>query len=196
METFKSILFTIIGLGILFFVGLWAFSSIESGSDHVNSQEIKRLKDENQELKNEIAKLTTANSLLTAKDDENTKIENEVASEQVEVKEEPVKPTKPTTTTTTTTTTKTLKYQELIDGLQVLVNKGVILERGNQGPSVGLVQKFLNAYNGTSLRIDNDFVKTTETAVKAYQKAVGMTADGKVGKTTFLKMITWLKSKG
>lgn len=193
METFKSILFTIIGLGILFFVGLWAFSSIESGSDHVNSQEIKRLKEENQELKNEIAKLTTANSLLTAKDNENTLIENEAPSEQAEVKEEPVKPT---TTTTTTTATKTLKYQELIDGLQVLVNKGVILERGNQGPSVGLVQKFLNAYNGTSSRIDNDFGKTTEANVKAYQKAVGMTADGKVGKTTFLKMITWLKSKG
>lgn len=189
METFKSILFSIIGIAFLFLVGFWAFSSIESGSDHVKAEEIKKLEDENEDLKNQIAKLTTENSLLLAKNNNNDDKAGEVQEE--EEKEESVK-----NTVTTNTDTKTLKYQELIDGLQALVNKGVILEKGNQGPSVGLVQKFLNAYNGTSTRIDNDFGKTTEAKVKEYQKDVGLTADGKIGKTTFLKMITWLKSKG
>jgi peptidoglycan hydrolase-like protein with peptidoglycan-binding domain len=60
---------------------------------------------------------------------------------------------------------------------------------------VGVVQKFLNIYNSTSKRVDNDFGAGTVTLVKNFQKDIGMTADGEVGPTTLSKMITWLKNQ-
>ena len=49
METFKSILFTVIGIAILLLIGFWAFSSMETGGEHASNQEIKKLKEEKYE---------------------------------------------------------------------------------------------------------------------------------------------------
>ena len=67
---------------------------------------------------------------------------------------------------------------------------------GSKGTRVGTVQNFLNLYFKTSKKIDNDFGATMKADVIKFQKAVGLTADGQTGPTTYLKMIDWLKKQG
>jgi len=43
--------------------------------------------------------------------------------------------------------------------------------------------------------VDNDYGASTVTAIKNFQKAQGLTADGAAGYTTYKKMISWLKTK-
>ncbi|HCY26573.1 TPA: hypothetical protein DIC38_02755 [Candidatus Nomurabacteria bacterium] len=83
----------------------------------------------------------------------------------------------------------------MISSIQGLVDRKVNLKLGSKGVDVGVVQKFLNIYNGTSKRIDNDFGAGTVTLVKDFQKDIGLTADGEVGSTTLNKMINWLKNQ-
>lgn len=62
------------------------------------------------------------------------------------------------------------------------------LKRGSSGASVKTVQqrlKDLGYYTGS---VDGDFGEGTEAAVKAFQKANGLTADGKVGTQTLSKL--------
>jgi len=131
-----------------------------------------------------------ADSLLQADKEEILAAQGQAKSEEEAVK------SSTTTTPSTPTTTKpvVLKNQTLINELQKLADNKVYLKLKSQGPAVGSVQKFLNLYNKTSNRIDNDYGTSTVTAVKNYQKAVGITADGETGPSTYLKMITWLKN--
>ena len=66
---------------------------------------------------------------------------------------------------------------------------------GDYGYDVLYIQKFLNWYkvkdakgNVVKVKEDGDFGKGTETAVKLYQKAKGMTQSGKVGAAMIAKM--------
>ena len=59
------------------------------------------------------------------------------------------------------------------------------LRRGNQGDEVADLQTILNARYGAGLEVDGNFGKATEAAVKAFQKAHGLTADGIVGQKTW-----------
>ena len=59
------------------------------------------------------------------------------------------------------------------------------LRRGNQGDEVADLQTILNARYGADLEVDGNFGKATEAAVKAFQKANGLTADGVVGAKTW-----------
>jgi len=59
------------------------------------------------------------------------------------------------------------------------------LRRGNQGDEVADLQTILNARYGADLEVDGNFGKSTEAAVKAFQKANGLTADGVVGPKTW-----------
>lgn len=59
------------------------------------------------------------------------------------------------------------------------------LRRGSQGDEVADLQTILNARYGADLEVDGNFGKATETAVKAFQKANGLTADGVVGAKTW-----------
>ena len=81
-----------------------------------------------------------------------------------------------------------------INTIQKLIDNKVYLKLKSQGTQVGTIQKFLNLYNKTSNKVDNDYGASTETTVKAYQKAVGITADGETGPSTYSKMIVWLKN--
>lgn len=59
------------------------------------------------------------------------------------------------------------------------------LRRGNQGDEVADLQTILNARYGADLEVDGNFGNATEAAVKAFQKAHGLTADGIVGLKTW-----------
>ena len=202
MDDIKSIIFGIIILGLLGLGGYWAFSTMESGSSHIDSQKLKTLEKENQDLKDEVSKLNSEVSTLTLSKDEqasSNEINSVSADANVYSKVGTTIPTKtvtPAKTATTKTSLTTIsKNQTLINDLQKLVNGNIYLKKGSTGTQVGTVQKFLNIYNKTSNKIDNDYGNTTITLVKNFQKAQGLTADGNAGSGTFKKMISWLKSQ-
>ncbi len=185
MDNLKFILISVFALGVVGLGGYWALITMQSGSDHVNIQKIKTLETENEELKQQVEKL---NTLLVA-----TPTTTPVATEPVKTPEKPATATPPVKKPTTLTT---YKNQTLINELQKLANAGTVLKLKTASPAVGSVQKFLNLYNKTSKRIDNDYGASTKTAVAAFQKAQGLTASGEAGKATFTKMVAWLKKQG
>jgi len=174
MENLKSILFLSIILVILILGGYWAVSSIEKGSVFIERQKQEELAQKNKELELELQKL---------------KEETQITEEQLPVEETIVKPTVDTPTTTPS------KYQSLINDLQKLVNDGVQMKEKSQGTRVGTVQTFLNIYNNTSKKIDNDYGASTKADIIKFQKNEGLTADGGAGPSTFRKMIDWLKKQ-
>jgi len=183
MENLKFALFSIIIIGALGLAGYWAFSTIESGSSHVDIQKQKQLEQTNIDLEKQVADLTRQVSLLQSEKDAKDSVAEIIADTQA--KEPIVAPVK----------TTTLKYQSLINELQKLVNGNIYLDSKSEGVAVGSVQKFLNIYNNTLNKVDNDYGPSTITAVKNFQKAQGLAADGEVGPGTFEKMISWLKTK-
>ena len=156
-------------------LGYWAVRTIEPGDAFVSKQKQIALEEKNQELEKEIRAL-----------------KNELAA--LEPKEIEEKPT-PTTTTPTKPATVTYKYQSLINDLQKLVTDKVFMKEGSQGTRVGTLQTFLNIYNKTSKKVDNDYGAGTKVDVTNFQKAEKLTADGEAGPGTFQKMIDWLKKQ-
>jgi len=70
-------------------------------------------------------------------------------------------------------------------GLNVSESKNVAtLRRGSKGDEVEELQALLNAKYGANLEIDGVFGAKTEAAVKAFQSAHGLAADGVVGPKT------------
>ncbi len=182
METFKFTLFSIVVLSLLTFVGYWGFSSIESGSSHLDNEQFKQYKDENDNLKDKVANLTNEISSLTSKMEEKNQILDNL---ELEIKEN-----------TNSTETVSLKYQSLITLLQKLITDNISMKKGSLGTRVGTVQKFLNLYNKTTNKIDNAYGPTMVSRIKAFQKSQGLTSDGEAGPNTYSKMITWLKKQG
>lgn len=70
-----------------------------------------------------------------------------------------------------------------------LSKKGYI-SKGDKGENVKRLQSFLNWCIGAGLTVDGDFGTKTDTAVKAYQKEYGLTADGLFGKNSLAKAKT------
>ena len=170
MENLKFIVYSIVILAVIGLIGYWSFFTMQSGSEHVASEKIKQLQEENENLKNEVEDLT-----------------KELAVLQPKIEEPPV--------TEETKQPIVYKYQDLINELQKLVDDNVFMKLKSYGTRVGTVQKFLNIYNNTSVKVDNDYGPGTVTRVKAFQKMEGLTADGEAGSTTFKKMIEWLKKQ-
>ena len=70
-------------------------------------------------------------------------------------------------------------------GIIVDASKNIpTLRRGSSGDEVAELQALLNAKYGADLDIDGVFGAKTEAAVRAFQKAHGLTADGVVGPKT------------
>ena len=176
MDKFKSFLLYSFIIFIVVFLTYWSFSTLDSGSQLENIQKIKQLEIENRNLKKEISSL---NSTLEEK--ENIVLEEEVGvkQEKEEAKSENI----------------VYKYQSLINELQKLVDGKYILKLKSSGTRVGTIQKFLNVYNNTSNKVDNDYGKSTEKLVSDFQKAQGLSAGGIVGEETLVKMIEWLKKQ-
>lgn len=63
-----------------------------------------------------------------------------------------------------------------------------MLRRGNKGEYVGRLQARLNTLGYNSGKVDNDFGKNTERAVKDFQNGNGLSVDGIVGPKTWLAL--------
>jgi murein L,D-transpeptidase YcbB/YkuD len=188
MEQFKFAAGSIIVLALVAGTGYWAVTTMQSGSEHRNTEKIKALTDENESLKEQVEELN--DQLAALQDQASQPAEKPVEEPKQEVpKEQPKTPAiKPATTT--------YKNQTLINELEKLISDNVYMKVGSSGTRVGTVEKFLNLYNKTSNKIDNDYGAGLKAAVAAFQKAEGLTADGEAGPGTFKKMVDWLKKQG
>lgn len=177
-ESIKFWLGSIAVFALLGGLGYFAFSSIDSGSEYVSQDKLQDLVDENQALRAEIEKL-----------------ELKLASYEPQViTEAPVVST--TEPTVTTPEKQNYKHSTLIAELDALVKDNIQMKVKSRGTRVGTVQNFLNLYNNTSNKVDNDYGESTKKAIAAFQKAVGLPATGEAGPATFSKMIEWLKKQG
>ncbi len=174
MENIKSVLFLVVVLIVITIIGYWAIVTLEPGDINAERQKQEQLKQQNEELEKEIKSLT--NELQSLKEAQAVKEEEKSESPEV-------------------VSTTPLKYQSLINDLQKLIDDNILMKEKSKGTRVGTVQTFLNLYNGTSKKVDNDYGANTKTDVKNFQKAVSLTADGEAGSSTFRKMIDWLKKQ-
>ncbi|MBI5139813.1 peptidoglycan-binding protein [Candidatus Nomurabacteria bacterium] len=175
MENFKLFIFGVIALILVSALGYWAFFTIETGDVHVDKQRQKELEEQNRELSEKVEELEKELASIEALNEETEQIKEE----QVE--------TTPVETPT--------EHQALINDLQKLIDDKIVMKEKSRGTRVGTLQTFFNIYNNTTKRVDNDFGKTTKEDLVKFQKAVGLTADGEAGPTTYAKMIEWLKKQ-
>ncbi len=164
METFKAYLLIVGFVGVLGAGGYWAATSLKDPVRIAETEEIK------------IVAQTPVSTTTT-------EVEPTI-EEPVAVPETPTTPETPASG----------EHGALIAALQKLITDNVLMKEGSRGTRVGTVQQFLNVYNKTSGGIDNDYGAGTKTKVAAFQKAVGLTADGQAGPNTYKKMIDWLNS--
>lgn len=69
-------------------------------------------------------------------------------------------------------------------GKDIRKPKGVLARRGTRAPALVLCIQQRVKFFDPSLRLDSDFGEKTEAAVKAWQRALGVTPDGVVGPAT------------
>ena len=69
---------------------------------------------------------------------------------------------------------------EVCDGPPIRSN----LRRGDNNAQVKTLQCLLKTYHGADIEVDGDFGRGTQSAVKSFQKAKGLSADGVVGNKT------------
>jgi peptidoglycan hydrolase-like protein with peptidoglycan-binding domain len=70
---------------------------------------------------------------------------------------------------------------EYYDGPYPTLPKRGYFQQGDKGVEVGKLQKYLNWFGNYRLAVDGDLGPKSVTAVKAFQKAVGITVDGLFG---------------
>ncbi|MEA3399213.1 MAG: peptidoglycan-binding protein [Patescibacteria group bacterium] len=171
MENIRFIFISIIVSALLGLLIYWAFSTIDSGGEHVSKQELKELRKENEKLlaENEILKKELENFLLAQEEEEKQEEEDQKS--------------------------ETYKYQTMINEIQKLIDANIYMEKGSRGTRVGTVQEFLNLYLETSKSIDNDYGPGTVSDIKKFQSAEKITTDGEAGINTFKKMVEWLRKQ-
>lgn len=175
MDKLKFLLFSIVTLALVGLIGYWSVNTIQSGTEYVKDQKIKQLEKENKDLNKEVEKQQSELGVLQSK--------LEALAPSVEENPAPI----------------VYKYQDLIDELQKLIDNNVSLKQKSRGEGVGTVQKFLNIYNDTSKKVDNDYGVGTAKLVIAFQKDQKdpeLKANGEIGIDTFNEMIDWLKLQG
>lgn len=173
MEKLKFTLFSIVALAIIGVIGYWSVATIQSGQEHKTNQTLKQLQEENDNLKDEVKDLKDKLSVFKVEIEEFTPEPEKEITPQIEP----------------------YKYQNLINELQKLINANIYMKLKSSGTRVGTVQRFLNVYNNTSNRVDNDYGANTKKVIIKFQKDQGLTADGEAGMNTFKEMIDWLKKQ-
>jgi hypothetical protein len=181
MENFKSILFSIILLLVFGVVIFWSVKTLQSGPEFLSDQKIKQLQVENENLKKELKNIPIGQVATETNPTETLPVVKAVPTTPVTVEPKPV------------ITPTVNKNQSLINEIQSLINKKNVIKLKATGTSVGTLQKFLNVYNNTTSRVDNDYGKTSQALIITFQKSQGLTANGEVNVDTFNKMIDWLK---
>lgn len=180
MENFRFAITSIIILALIGFALYWAVMTIQSGTEHNTSREIKQLENENADLKKENKKLK--DDLVALEQElENLKPKDLEKEQSINIQNNPP--------------VITPEHKAIIDELKELVADNISLKLKSRGTRVGTIQKFLNIYNKTSNKVDNDYGATTQNSVKAFQKDQGLPADGEAGVSTFNKMISWLETQ-
>lgn len=173
METFKAYLLIVGFIGAIGFGGYWAATSLEDPVRITDSEEIRIVAQT--PVASVVGEDTVVESVDTQVLGEETSDENQNSNAGAQ-------------------TTPSTQYASLISQLEKLIADTVLMKEGSRGTRVGTVQEFLNVYNGTSNKVDNDYGPGTKTKVANFQKAVGLTADGQAGPNTYQKMIDWLES--
>jgi murein L,D-transpeptidase YcbB/YkuD len=191
LENLKFTLFTVVVLTLLGLFGYWAITTIKSGSEFQASKNLQQLQAKNDDLTKQIAKLT--NQL----NDAELQLANTNTTPTTTKNTTPVKTSTPATPPNTQPTkSTTYKNQSLINELQKLITDKISMKLNSSGTRVGTVQNFLNIYNKTSNKIDNNYGASTLKAVVVFQKSQGLTANGLASSSTFTQMINWLKKQG
>lgn len=178
METFKAYLLVVGFIGALGFGGYWAVVSLEDPVKISDTEDIR------------IVAQTPVSSVVNT--DAPESVDSEVLGEETS-NQETVSATENATSNQGQTPTASSQYSELISRLERLVADNVLMKEGSRGTRVGTVQEFLNIYNGTNNRVDNDYGPGTETGVREFQRVQNLTADGQTGPNTYRKMIEWLQ---
>lgn len=180
METFKAYLLIVGFIGALGFGGYWAVVSLE---DPVKISENDDIRIVAQTPVSSVVDTAGSESVSAEVLGEETTSQDSVISPSVEVGDD---------TATQTQTTSPSQYTELIGRLERLIADNVLMKNGSRGTRVGTVQEFLNIYNGTNNRVDNDYGPGTESRVREFQRAQNLTADGQTGPNTYRAMVEWL----
>jgi murein L,D-transpeptidase YcbB/YkuD len=178
MENLKGILILILIIMVVALLGFWAFRTLEPGNVSASRQKQAELAAKNLELESQVEDL-----------------KNQVAELEQAAEKQPT-PVTPEPEAPVVAAVTTYKNQTLINELQKLITDKVSMKVGSKGTRVGTLQKFLNLYNGTHNKVDNDYGASMKTAIANFQKKVGLPADGQAGASTFQKMIDWLKKQG
>ena len=178
MQNFKAIVFSVVVLAVVSILGYWAVVTIEPGNINIEREKQQALAEQNEELQNEVADLKERLALY----------------ETEPVEEAETSPVPEETPFPVPSTTQPSKYDTLISELQKLVDEKVYMKEKSRGTRVGTIQTFLNIYNKTTKRVDNDYGASTKADIANFQKAVGLSADGQSGPSTYQKMIDWLKA--
>lgn len=183
MESFKANL--IVFLFILAIAGLafWAVQELRSGTDTFIVENMKE----------DVAPIVTssADDLITSP----STVEIDTSVDEGNQETPPQDTTVSSGDASTDDASQSSgKHADLIAKLQKLIDDKILMKKGSQGTRVGTVQEFLNLYNGTDARIDNDYGDTTANAIKKFQSEQGLSADGQAGTGTYAKMIEWLKA--
>lgn len=77
-------------------------------------------------------------------------------------------------------------YKEEVKKVNVTLN---VLKKGSKGDQVRTLQTLLNAYGYNCGKADGDFGKNTDTALRKYQSAKKLTADGICGQATWNSLL-------
>lgn len=104
-------------------------------------------------------------------------------------------PTSPSSQDETTSPSSSSVLSTYRQQILQLIDQKKLFKKGDQGPSIGLIQQVMNAYFGTQNKIDNDFGTALQTVIKKFQQQNGVTTSGQVGPQTLQKMAEWLAKK-
>ena len=180
MENLKFTVTSSIMVFVIAAVGFLAYMALEKGDESGLKQQVRELKAQLVEKQEEVTELERQVALLSV----DLEGQQEIVAEQEEAAEQQ---------TESSTETSSGSDSELLTALKSLKSRGVVLEPGDSGSSVGTIQKFLNVYNNTSGGVDNDFGPGTRGKVENFQANEGIGVDGGVGPGTLSAMIKWLE---
>jgi len=181
MENFKFSLVSFLLVLLLAGVGVLAYLALERGDESGLKQQVAQLQSQVASYEKQLAERDRTIAQL-----ESDVSSVAVSSVQESQSQEPV--VEPETIPGQSTDS------DLLSHVRSLRDRNIVLEPGDRGGSVRIVQEFLNEYHGRSGGIDGDFGPTTRELVEDFQEEERIMVDGGVGSGTLGAMIEWLEN--